>query len=42
MPKEGVGTSNNAKGRMGPPKYRDAKFTIPAEGVVQQIKIVYL
>lgn len=42
MPKEGLGTSNNAKGRMGPPKYRDAKFTIPAEGVVQQIKIVYL
>lgn len=42
MPKEGLGTSNNAKGRMGPPKYRDAKFTIAAEGVVQQIKIVYL
>ena len=42
MPKEGIGTSNNAKGRMGPPKYRDAKFTVPAEGVVQEIRIVYL
>lgn len=41
IPKEGLGTSNNAKGRMGPPKYRDAKFNVPAEGVVQNIKIVY-
>lgn len=42
IPKEGLGTSNNAKGRMGPPKYRDAKFTVPAEGVVQNIKMMYL
>ena len=42
IPKEGIGTSNNAKGRFGPPKYRDAKFTIPEGGVVQTIKIVYL
>ena len=42
MPKEGIGTSNNAKGRMGPPKYRDAKFTITAAGAVQAITIVYL
>lgn len=42
MPKEGFGMSNNAKGRMGPPKYRDAKFTLGAEGAVQSIKIVYL
>ena len=42
MPKEGIGMSNNAMGRMGPPKYRDAKFTLGAEGAVQSIKIVYL
>ncbi len=42
MPKEGIGMSNNAKGRMGPPKYRDAKFTITAAGAVQAITIVYL
>jgi uncharacterized protein (DUF2141 family) len=42
MPKEGIGTSNNAKGRMGPPKYRDARFTLGAEGAVQSISIVYL
>lgn len=26
IPKEGTGASNNAKGKMGPPKYKDAKF----------------
>lgn len=26
IPKEGTGASNNAKGKMGPPKYEDAKF----------------
>jgi uncharacterized protein (DUF2141 family) len=28
IPKEPVGISNNAKGFMGPPKYKDAKFTV--------------
>ncbi len=42
MPKEGVGMSNNAKGRMGPPKYRDARFELGAAGAVQDIKMVYL
>jgi uncharacterized protein (DUF2141 family) len=42
IPKEGIGTSNNAKGRMGPPKYRDAKFTVTAAGAVQSIKMLYL
>lgn len=41
IPKEGYGTSNNAKGRFGPPKYRDAKFSVAEAGVVQQIAIVY-
>jgi len=26
IPKEGVAASNNAKGKMGPPKYKDARF----------------
>jgi uncharacterized protein (DUF2141 family) len=42
IPKEGIGTSNNARGRMGPPKYRDARFTVTAAGALQSIKIVYL
>ena len=42
IPREGIGTSNNAKGRMGPPKYRDAKFSVTAAGAVQTIKIAYL
>ena len=32
IPKEGIGTSNNAKGRMGPPKYEDAKFNFDSDG----------
>ena len=36
IPKEGVGASNNAKGKMGPPKYKDARFDFSKNG--QQIK----
>lgn len=28
IPKEAIGTSNDAKGFMGPPKYKDAKFSV--------------
>ena len=42
IPKEGLGTSNNARGRLGPPKYRDAKFSVGADGAVQRIAMVYL
>ncbi|MFT5762381.1 MAG: hypothetical protein ACI8WA_001509 [Polaribacter sp.] len=28
IPKEPIGTSNDAKGFMGPPKYKDAKFNV--------------
>lgn len=37
IPKEGVGASNNAKGKMGPPKYEDAKFQFKSDG--QKIKL---
>ena len=43
LPAEGLGSSNNAKGRMGPPSYEDAAFDVPAEGTVTQvIDVVYL
>jgi len=42
IPREGIGTSNNAKGRMGPPKYSDAKFEVGPGGAVQSIAIVYM
>jgi len=31
IPKEAYGTSNGAKGFMGPPKYKDAKFVLTAD-----------
>lgn len=40
IPKEPVATSNNAKGSMGPPSYKDAKFMLPAEGTTQVVNIV--
>ncbi len=32
MPSEPYGFSNNAKGSMGPPKFEQAKFSLPATG----------
>jgi uncharacterized protein (DUF2141 family) len=32
IPKEGTAASNNAKGKMGPPKYEDAKFNFKNDG----------
>ena len=31
IPKEGFGFSNNVLGRFGPPKFKEAKFTMPLE-----------
>lgn len=42
IPKEGVGASNGARGRFGPPKYADAKFTVSAEGAVQRVRVTYM
>jgi len=39
IPKEDYGTSNNARGVMGPPKWEDAVFTVNAENVTQNIKL---
>lgn len=42
IPKEGVGASNNARGHLGPPKYKDAKFLFNGKSQTIQIQIVYL
>ncbi|MCB1695425.1 MAG: DUF2141 domain-containing protein [Pseudomonadales bacterium] len=39
IPKEPVAISNNARPGFGPPKYKDAVFTLGAEPVVQRIEI---
>ncbi|HSW61371.1 MAG TPA: DUF2141 domain-containing protein [bacterium] len=41
IPKEGLGVSNNAKGKMGPPKFKDAKFVIDKESQVIEINVKY-
>ena len=37
MPKEPIALSNNAVGKLGPPKYEDAVFTLGAEPLIQHI-----
>jgi uncharacterized protein (DUF2141 family) len=41
IPKEGYGASNDAKGFMGPPKYRDAKFTLRSDTLHMKITMNY-
>ncbi|WP_448212012.1 DUF2141 domain-containing protein [Colwellia sp. MEBiC06753] len=42
IPKEPVGTSNNAKGFMGPPSFDDANFTVTSEQNNLAIKLADL
>jgi uncharacterized protein (DUF2141 family) len=42
MPKEGIGTSNGAKGFMGPPKYEDAEFVFDHTEQIIPITMVYM
>ena len=42
IPREPVGTSNNAKGRMGPPKYKDAAFKLEGQELNMTIKLADL
>ena len=37
IPQEPVGMSRDARGSFGPPKFKDAAFTLPAEGSKQKI-----
>ena len=39
IPKEPAALSNNARPKFGPPKYKDAVFTIGSEPVVQKLKL---
>ncbi len=39
IPTEPYGTSNNAKGRFGPPQWQDAVFIISGKNVTQQISL---
>jgi uncharacterized protein (DUF2141 family) len=39
IPKEPAGLSNKPKARMGPPRYQDASFDLPAEGLEVPIEL---
>lgn len=39
MPKEPAALSNNLRPRFGPPKYKDAVFTIGSDPVVQKLEL---
>ena len=39
IPKEPVAISNNARPKFGPPKYKDAVFTLGSEALVQRINM---
>jgi uncharacterized protein (DUF2141 family) len=42
VPKEGVGASNNARGHLGPPHYKEAKFNFSGSIQSMSINLVYL
>ncbi len=42
MPSEGLGVSNNAKGRFGPPSYKDSKFNLTTKTINTKIVMQYL
>lgn len=42
IPKEGVGASNDARGHLGPPHYKDAKFNFNGNAQSIIINLVYL
>ena len=40
IPREPTGVSNEAKGKFGPPKFKDAKFAVTGEPVDVPIRMV--
>jgi len=42
IPKEGIGASNDARGHLGPPSYKDAKFIFTGNAQSITINLVYL
>jgi uncharacterized protein (DUF2141 family) len=41
IPKEGTAASNDAKGTMGPPKFKDAKFSFPGRDMQLRLQVGY-
>ena len=41
IPKEGFGASNDAEGKMGPPKFKDAMFKLDKPELRMKIKMAY-
>lgn len=41
IPKEGVGVSNDAKGFMGPPRFKDAKFKLDSDNKRVSVTVHY-
>jgi uncharacterized protein (DUF2141 family) len=41
IPTEGTAASNNAKGFMGPPSYKDAKFSFPGTPLEMRLRMAY-
>jgi uncharacterized protein (DUF2141 family) len=42
IPREGTGASNNANGRMGPPRFDDAAFQFKGGLIELKVSVVYL
>ena len=42
IPREGFGFSRNPAIRMGPPRFRDTRFTLPAQGATFAVRIRYI
>ncbi|APR87623.1 hypothetical protein A7982_12972 [Minicystis rosea] len=42
IPKEGVAVSNDAKGTLGPPSFKDAKLVFPGTATEIRVKVKYL
>jgi uncharacterized protein (DUF2141 family) len=41
IPREGVCASNDARGRMGPPSWKDARFEFKSDGATIHIHVTY-
>ncbi len=41
MPLQGTGASNDARGRLGPPSFRDAAIKVGPDGGAASLKLVY-
>lgn len=42
IPTEGVASSNNARGRFGPPAFEDAAFSFSTDGQIMPMRMAYI